>query len=117
MSRRITLYNLTRRLWLPAVLAVIAYSFVNSLVFGENGIRARQATEAELAEKTAELQALQSERERLEKNVSLLSPGSLDPDLLDEEARSVLGLAGEKELVVILDEEDDASGLPETPED
>ena len=73
---------------------------------GPNGYYARKAAQAELEVKTAELQALQDEREKLEKNVSLMSPSNLDPDLLDEQVRSVLGLAGEKELIIILDDEE-----------
>ncbi len=43
-------------------------------------------------------------REALEKRVALLSSNSLDLDLLDEQARSVLGMAGKDEVVIFLDE-------------
>ena len=80
---------------------------------GSNGYFARQATDAELEEKTAELKALEETRAALEKDVSLMSPSNLDPDLLDEQARSVLGLAGDKELIIILDDEEQEPTPPE----
>ena len=40
------------------------------------------------------------EREKLEKRVDLLRPENLDLDMLEERARSVLGLAHPDELVI-----------------
>ena len=47
-------------------------------------------------------------REELEQKVKLLSAGSLDLDLLDERARTVLNMIGDNEFIII-DEEDENS--------
>ena len=43
-----------------------------------------------------------AEREQLEAKVIKLRPGSIDPDLLEERARTVLGYARPDEHIVIL---------------
>jgi cell division protein FtsB len=73
---------------------------------GENGYYARKDVLAALEVKQAELEALQTTRENLDKKVSLMAPDNLDRDLLDEQARHILGLAGKDELVIFLDEDE-----------
>ena len=48
-----------------------------------------------------ELTAVRTKREALELRVSHLRPQSIDPDLLDEMARSTLGMTRPGELVVL----------------
>ena len=43
-------------------------------------------------------------RRDLERDVALLRPESLDPDLLDERARAALGFAHPDELTIFVDE-------------
>ena len=81
----------------------LMYYFGSSLMGGENGYYAKQRTTAELENKQAELETLRATRQALDKKVALLSPGNLDRDLLDEQARAVLGLADKSELVIILE--------------
>lgn len=107
---RLMLRNLTQSEWLrklrfPLVVFGLMYYFGSSLMSGENGYYAKQRTTAELETKRAELEILQATRAALDKKVTLLSPGHLDRDLLDEQARLVLGLADKRELVIIIDEE------------
>lgn len=45
-----------------------------------------------------------AKREALDKKVKLLSNASLDLDMLDEQARSVLGIAGKNEVVIFLED-------------
>ncbi len=49
----------------------------------------------------ASSQGLKEVRERLERDVSLLRPESLDPDMLDERARAILNLANKDDLVML----------------
>ena len=49
----------------------------------------------------ASLPGLKEVRERLERDVSLLRPESLDPDMLDERARAILNLAHKDDLVML----------------
>jgi len=48
-----------------------------------------------------ELTTAKAERETLEKKVAMMRSDSLDPDLLDEQARRLLGVARPDEMVVI----------------
>lgn len=91
----------------PLIVFGLMYYFGNSFLNGNNGYYAKQKTMAELEDKRAELETLREARTALDKKVSLMAPGNLDRDLLDEEVRLVLGLADKDELVIILDEEDD----------
>ena len=48
-----------------------------------------------------ELAGLKEVRKRLERDVALLRPESLDPDMLDERARAILNLAHPDDLVML----------------
>lgn len=103
------LRNIVHSEWLlklrfPLIVFGLMYYFGSSLMGGENGYYAKQRTTAELENKRTELETLRATREALDKKVALLSPGNLDRDLLDEQARAVLGLADKSELVIILDD-------------
>lgn len=112
MLRHVTQSGFLRKLRFPLIVFGLMYYFGSSLMTGENGYYARQKTMAELEDKRAELADLTATREALDRKVSLMAPGHLDRDLLDEQARLVLGLADREELVIILDEEDEAAGQP-----
>lgn len=110
MFSQISFADLMRKLALPAILLGLAYYLGSSMLSGENGYYARKDVTAELDAKKSELDRLVVTRQALDKKVSLMAPDHLDRDLLDEQARSVLGLAGDKEIVVILPEDEpDAS--------
>ena len=47
-----------------------------------------------------ELEALREARRKLERRVSLLNDGSLERDMLDEQARRALNLARKNEIVI-----------------
>jgi cell division protein FtsB len=103
MLRNIAHSEWLRKLRFPLIVFGLMYYFGSSLMGGENGYYAKQRTMAELEGKQAELETLRATREALDKKVALMSPGNLDRDLLDEQARAVLGLADKTELVIILD--------------
>ncbi len=67
---------------------------------GEHGLTARKAQELRIAVLNAQLRDLKTERAAIENKVSLLSPDSLDPDLLEERARDVLGMAHPNDVVM-----------------
>ena len=48
-----------------------------------------------------ELAAIQKQRSDFETRVALLRPESVDPDMLDEMARSTLDVAGPNDLIVL----------------
>lgn len=72
--------------------------------YGERGIRKYLYLRREVEYARTLAQQYEAKKERLNREVRLLSPGSLDLDLLDERARVVLNFVGEDEFV-ILDEQ------------
>lgn len=88
-----------KAIWPALSLGAIAY-FGYHAVHGERGlVRAAQlAQELERAKITA--QDATAERERWQSRVQLLRSDSLDPDLLDERARFILGLTAPDEIVL-----------------
>jgi len=75
--------------------------FVQHTIAGTHGLIAR----ARLAERSLVLQrvtlALEAVRDRLKRDVALLSADPPSPDLIDELARSVLGFSRPGEAVVL----------------
>ncbi len=74
---------------------------------GERGVIALLRETSKLDTLRAELEEIKTKRESLENKVKKLSSNSLDLDLLDEQARSVLGISGKNEVVVFLDNDID----------
>ena len=68
---------------------------------GQYGLAAKRTFEQEKAQLATELAELRTKREALASKVALLSPDRIDPDLLDEEARSLLNLINRKDLVLL----------------
>jgi len=80
---------------------VIGYFGVNAYS-GNRGLRAKQDLDQQIAELTAELDALKTERAQWERRTVLLKPESIDPDMLDERARILLNYADPRELTLRL---------------
>ena len=78
---------------------VIGYFGVNAYS-GNRGLRAKQDLDQQIAELSAELDALRAERANWERRVSLLKPESIDPDMLDERARALLDYVDPRELIL-----------------
>jgi cell division protein FtsB len=87
-----------------AIFAAVALALICYLGFaalqGEHGLFSLFRTEAEEARLKAELGRLQDERERIANKTRRLSTGHIDPDLLDEQARRVLGLGRPDEIMI-----------------
>jgi cell division protein FtsB len=81
--------------------AFIGYFAVNAFT-GNHGLRAQQDLDANLAALQAELDQTKAERAVWERRVALLRADRLDPDMLDERARTLLGLADRRDVVVLL---------------
>jgi cell division protein FtsB len=72
--------------------AVIGYFGLNAYS-GNRGLRAKLDLDEQIAQLNDELAGLKAERARWERRVLLLRSGSIDPDMLDERARSLLNYA------------------------
>ncbi|MFC3225911.1 septum formation initiator family protein [Marinibaculum pumilum] len=87
---------------MPVVcLGAIAY-FGYHAVVGDRGVHSYRQLETEIEIAEAALAKTVAERERLERRVNLFHADGLDPDLLEEEARLMLGLVRENEVVILL---------------
>jgi cell division protein FtsB len=92
----------------PAVGAVIYFTFTFSLsayftfaaVQGDYGVFRRVQVEAHVETLSYERDKLQTEVARMENKTRRLSDAYLDLDLLDEQARKVLGMARGDEIII-----------------
>ncbi len=76
--------------------------FAYHAVQGDRGIVAWLRIDNQLAESEATLAGLVAEHEKIEHRVALLSPRSLDPDMLEERARIMLNSADPNDRLIIL---------------
>jgi cell division protein FtsB len=79
----------------------IGYFAANAFT-GNHGLRAQQDLEQQLAAMKTELAGLKAERTHWERRVALLRVDSIDPDMLDERARALVGYADPRDLTLLL---------------
>ncbi|RFC62856.1 septum formation initiator family protein [Fulvimarina endophytica] len=89
------------RLIIPGVSAMVLAYFAVHVRTGEYGLTSKVELERELNVVKADLASLKAEKKALQKRVELLSPGSLERDMLDERARWALNMAAEDEIVIL----------------
>ena len=80
-----------------------------SVVRGQYGIESQQQMVVDIESLKAKSASLQAEIDTYRHRVDLFDPGALDPDILTERARALLGMAQPDDLVIMIDP---ASGLP-----
>lgn len=80
--------------------------FAFHAVNGQYGLRQRDILDRKVAELSSLLAGLEAERGRLELDVSLMASEQPNTDLLDEQARSLMSLAGNGDLVILLPPQD-----------
>jgi cell division protein FtsB len=85
------------------VALVIGYFGVNAYS-GNHGLNARQELDRQIEELTRELDDLALERGRWERRLALLKSEGIDPDMLDERARVLLGYVHPRDLVLMIDQ-------------
>jgi cell division protein FtsB len=98
------LYEIRRRARQIApqvLLACLAAYFGYHAVQGDRGVLARVRLEQELAEARALDRELAREQARLTRDVALMRPDHLDPDLLEEQARLILNFGGPNDFLVL----------------
>ncbi len=102
----------SRRLLFDVVAPAILISWIAletyGALFGPSSYRALRRLEAQAADRAAALDALVARRETLERRANQLNPRSLDPDLVEERVRAVLGYARDGDMVVPRDQFDAA---------
>jgi cell division protein FtsB len=81
--------------------AFIGYFAVNAFT-GNHGLRAQQEIEQQLALMQTELAEVRGEKAMWERRVALLRSDKIDPDMLDERARDLIGLADPRDVTLLL---------------
>ena len=94
-----------RSIFIPVVLFLLSGAsgsyFVWHALNGERGLDAKVAYKARIAELSGELKVLVSARERLERRIAMVQTDQVERDILEEEARLVLGRVGKSDLVIL----------------
>lgn len=86
----------------PFLGIVLVSYFAYHTVHGERGVLALIQMRERLADAQQHLSTLKFEEARWERNVKLLHPASIDPDMLDERVRLMLGYAEADDRVVLI---------------
>lgn len=84
----------------PVLAATVFAYFAFHAVQGDRGILAWIKLGQQVEEARLELAHIHAERDELARRVRLLRPGSLDPDLLEERVRAILGYVGKNDVVI-----------------
>jgi cell division protein FtsB len=92
-------FNLGRTL----LLALALFYFSYHMVSGEKGVRAMIQLQQKVAAAKEELTMVEGHKTRMEQRVQRMYNGSLDADLLDEQARKTLGRARPDEIIYMVD--------------
>ena len=93
----------TGRLIVPAITGLFLAYFGFHAYHGDYGIYSKYRLETRIAEAQARLDSLVAKRKELEHRVALVNDGSLEKDMLDEQARRALNLARENEVIILID--------------
>ena len=84
-----------------AALSLIAYLLWHA-VYGTRSFAEADRLNARIDALTAERDTVRADRLAFEKRVALLRPESVDPDMVEELARSMLGFSRERDLILPL---------------
>ena len=92
----------TGRLIVPALAVVFLSYFGYHMYHGEFGINSKDQSRAHATVLQARLDKVRSERLDLEERVHMLRDGTIDKDMLDEQARRALNLSHADEVTIML---------------
>ncbi|TCL73694.1 septum formation initiator family protein [Rhizobium sp. BK251] len=98
-----TKYHKKRKLGrfvLPAMTVAFLSYFGYHCIHGDYGLKATDVFERQRVERERELAVLTAKREHLERQVALMSDGSMEKDMLDERARYQLNESRADEVVI-----------------
>ncbi len=88
--------------WPPLAAVLLLFYFCYHFVTGNRGMLAFDRLKVEAAAMDAHLAVLEEQRRVREQQVQLLRRDHIDPDMLDEQTRRVLGYGEEGEIVIML---------------
>jgi cell division protein FtsB len=102
MVTRKRLRRILNTLALYALAALLIGYFGVNAYNGDRGLKAKEDIERQMATLNAELDRLKAEQAQWERRIALLKSDDLDPDMLDERARTLLDYADPHDLTLML---------------
>jgi cell division protein FtsB len=90
-----------RHLVLPVLTCGVLAYFSHHAVNGSLGLASKEKYEDEIVFLQKELTDLEMRRRALEKKTAMLRDGSLERDMIDEQARRLLGVTRANEIVIL----------------
>lgn len=99
--------ELTKRLQLvvgPVIAISLLGYFIYHIIQGERGLLSWRQINQKIDQAQSRLAETTLEQEILERRVTLMRPESLDPDMLEEQAREKLNFARKDEFVILNEE-------------
>ena len=87
--------------WAAGAMSLTVAYFAYHAFAGEQGLGTWTDKQTELADKKQHLAMLESENAALQKDIARLTPGQVDPDLVEYLARRDLGFVYPGELVLV----------------
>ncbi len=94
--------NRLRAIAPPVVFLAITYYFGWNAVHGKSGLEAQALQQQQLQQAVARNQEVAAERASWQTKIADLNGQSIQPDMLDEQARQVLNLANPQDMVIEL---------------
>ncbi|HEV7318870.1 MAG TPA: septum formation initiator family protein [Ensifer sp.] len=88
------------RLVMPLIAVAFLSYFGYHSIHGGYGLKATEQFDRQIVERQTRLDELTKKRMILEKEVQLMSDGSLERDMLDEKARLALNMSRSDEIVI-----------------
>jgi len=87
---------------LYAVAGPVTAYFLWHAANGDRGLKARENYERQVQTLLAEANALATEKQALERSIAMMRRASIDRDILDEQARVMLGRVRKDEVVIFV---------------
>jgi cell division protein FtsB len=94
--------NRLRAIAPPVIFLAITYYFGWNAVHGKSGLEAQALQQQQLDQAVARNQEVAAERAAWQTKIADLNGQSIQPDMLDEQARQVLNLANPQDMVIEL---------------
>jgi len=104
MQGTIGIWGYLKRAIIPAVCILLVLYFLSFAISGPTGMLAWRGFEAERKALAAEVAVRAEKKASLERQLELLDPAGVDPDLADELVRRNLNVVKPDEVIVPLDE-------------
>jgi cell division protein FtsB len=101
MVTRKRLRRILNTLALYALAALLIGYFGVNAYNGDRGLKAKEDIERQMATLNAELDRLKAEQAQWERRIALLKSDDLDPDMLDERARTLLDYTDPHDLTLM----------------